>query len=625
MKIKDIEDFRSSDAIKFHDQLNPLLFTDEEIQPDVREQLMRIAEDFIEFMGIDSLKVTDVRLYGSNAAYTYTKFSDIDLHILVDMNDISDEPIYRELFTAKKKLYNDSLDITVRGLPVELYMQGDKDTVKSLGDYSIMRNRWVKLPKKAKASFEENSVVEKFKRLVVLSELALRSNDLKLLDSLLSTIKRYRQAGLEEGGEFSPENLAYKSLRNHGTVEKLYKHRDRLHSEELSIDEDDDSDRNDESHLFDQYNQFLKTKAFDFADAPTYESYSSSDDVRRNYEQKILRYVWESRGLVSATSVFRDLSDKWNIKKVIKESTDDNDLQHLLDFCFGELDPSFIKPGKTIDVVEVNIPTDRVVQFSLHENVKIKQTQIDSDGNVMILDDKGRVFIQGYFAHQRVEYRFMNRGAGSKGLFVMRLKVDHIDGDSIYKGWRITFSNESFADRMNRRFRESKDMMTGIHRNVYEDGDRQQYIEIEFVGADPRLQRKLYKGLKAIPGVTPILQGQGDHTDSQMRLSALFKDPNLHQFVEKTAKDIGVKMGAMRPRSDAYVRRAKSGKLENQLMEASGYIPSYAEKNDPRFKTALSIDIDPDIMPRQAAALGLGSIKRDGRPQRANPSGKFKR
>jgi predicted nucleotidyltransferase len=186
-------------------------------------------------MGIDTLKVADVRLYGSNAAYTYTKHSDIDLHILVDMSDIQDDEVYLELFNSKKRLYNDNLDITVRRMPVELYMQNKDDIVKSLGDYSVLNDRWIKFPTKSKASIEEHSVREKFKRLIALSELALRSGDIDTLDNLLDTLKRYRKAGLEEGGEFSPENLAFKALRSRGIVDKLYKHRDRLHSWELSI------------------------------------------------------------------------------------------------------------------------------------------------------------------------------------------------------------------------------------------------------------------------------------------------------------------------------------------------------------------------------------------------------
>jgi hypothetical protein len=66
-------------------------------------------------------------------------------------------------------------------------------------------------------------------------------------------------------------------------------------------------------------------------------------------------------------------------------------------------------------------------------------------------------------------------------------------------------------------------------------------------------------------------------------------------------------------------------RINKEVSESSGYIPSYSERNDPRFKMALSVDVDPNIMPRQAKAMGLGTIKRDGRPQVAKSSGKFTR
>jgi hypothetical protein len=263
MNIHDLESFKLSDTVKFHDTLNPNLFTDGKMQDDVREQLLLIAEDFIDFMGIDSLEVSDIRLYGSNAAYTYTTQSDIDLHVLVDLTGVSDNEVYLELFNSKKQLYNDNLNITIHGMPVELYMQDASQPVKSLGDYSVSKDKWVKFPTKSKASFEETSVIEKFKRLVVLSELALRSDNIDLLDELIDTIRRYRKAGLEHGGEFSPENLAYKSLRNRGIVEKLYDYRDKLHSEYLSIDEEVIPQQNDaESRLMNELQQFMESSGY---------------------------------------------------------------------------------------------------------------------------------------------------------------------------------------------------------------------------------------------------------------------------------------------------------------------------------------------------------------------------
>ena len=55
---------------------------------------------------------------------------------------------------------------------------------------------------------------------------------------------------------------------------------------------------------------------------------------------------------------------------------------------------------------------------------------------------------------------------------------------------------------------------------------------------------------------------------------------------------------------------------------ASGYIPSNAEKNDPRFKTALTVDVKPDTMKKDAKKFG-NKISRAGIPPTLKASGKF--
>jgi hypothetical protein len=54
------------------------------------------------------------------------------------------------------------------------------------------------------------------------------------------------------------------------------------------------------------------------------------------------------------------------------------------------------------------------------------------------------------------------------------------------------------------------------------------------------------------------------------------------------------------------------------LPESSGYIPSEKEKNDPRFKTALTVDIHPDTMQKNARRLG-SKISRAGIPPLLKP------
>lgn len=239
MDIKELESYSFADQLKFHDRLNPELFQDEKLQPEVREQLLVIAQDFLEHLGVSELDVKDIIIIGSNVAYTYNQFSDIDLHILVDIGKLKNNDIYRELFNSKKVVYNDSHDIKIHGYDVELYVQDTAIPVKSLGEYSVLRDRWIKFPSKRRSNFDERAAREKFLKLVQLSELALRSKSLTKLENLLNTVKKYRQAGLEKHGEFGPENLAYKLLRSRGIVDKLYNHRDELHSAELSLEDFD--------------------------------------------------------------------------------------------------------------------------------------------------------------------------------------------------------------------------------------------------------------------------------------------------------------------------------------------------------------------------------------------------
>jgi hypothetical protein len=238
MNLKELDSFKLSDAVKFHNELNPALFDDEHLDPEVREQLLIIAEDFMDHLGISDLDVKDIVITGSNAAYTYTLHSDIDLHIIVDIEKLQNDEIYRELFTAKKTVYNDSHDITIRGYDVELYVEDLREPAKSLGEYSVLKDRWIKHPVKRRANFDERASKSKFMKLVQLAQLALESRDFNRVQHLLDTIKRYRQAGLDNHGEFGPENLAFKALRSQGIIKQLYNHRDQLHALELSIDED---------------------------------------------------------------------------------------------------------------------------------------------------------------------------------------------------------------------------------------------------------------------------------------------------------------------------------------------------------------------------------------------------
>jgi len=237
MNLTELDNFNLGDAVKFHDELNPAIFDGDSMKPEVRHQLLVIAQDFVDHLGINHLDIEDITISGSSAAYSYTPHSDIDLHILVNMNNFKNDDVYRELFDAKKVVYNDAHEITIGGFDVELYVQDSNQPVVSLGEYSVKDDKWLRLPRKRRANLDQAATSLKYKKLYKLADFAVKSNDSNKVQNILRTIKKYRQAGLDLNGEFGPENLAYKALRTKGVITALYKKLDSLHSKHLSLPE----------------------------------------------------------------------------------------------------------------------------------------------------------------------------------------------------------------------------------------------------------------------------------------------------------------------------------------------------------------------------------------------------
>ena len=161
MDLRELESYRLADAVKFHDRLNPAIWgPDEQMLPEVRQKLLAIADDFRESLGID-VEVKDITVSGSNAAYTYTPHSDIDLHLVADLPQADESDVYRELFDAKKYQYNDQHDFKIGGSDVELYVQDARQPHVSQGIYSVQDDRWIRVPSRKKPTVDDISVSSK--------------------------------------------------------------------------------------------------------------------------------------------------------------------------------------------------------------------------------------------------------------------------------------------------------------------------------------------------------------------------------------------------------------------------------------------------------------------------------
>jgi hypothetical protein len=224
-----------SSAVKFHDRLNPHLWNGRQLDPKVRYKLLKIAKHFIDFINIPNIRLRDVTLSGSNAAYTYTEHSDIDLHIVVDVPAAAEFHL-KPLFDAKKNQYNFNHDVQIHGIDVEVYVQPSTDKHHSAGIYSVLDNQWLSTPEAIKVNISDDDVGLKVKNYLNKIKLALRSKDINVANTIKDELNKLRKSGLEREGEFSVENIAFKVLRVKGYIDQLRQHIYDLEDMALSLE-----------------------------------------------------------------------------------------------------------------------------------------------------------------------------------------------------------------------------------------------------------------------------------------------------------------------------------------------------------------------------------------------------
>lgn len=227
-------------TLKYHDTLNPAIWKVERLDSEVRKHLLKIAEEWRKFSNIPISAVKDIILTGGNANYNYTKFSDLDVHLLVDKAKIADceKSILDDYLKDKKYLWTLNHDIKVLGFPVELYAQDlDEKTSMDQGVFSLKNNAWVKKPVKEKVNLQDPALARKVKHLKDMIDLFInsKSTDVAKMDAFKDRLRTMRGAAVQKGGEFSLENLAFKELRNQGYLDKFSNHIKKLQDQQLSL------------------------------------------------------------------------------------------------------------------------------------------------------------------------------------------------------------------------------------------------------------------------------------------------------------------------------------------------------------------------------------------------------
>ena len=230
-----IEFSESIKPVVYHDTLNPKLWANDRLIAEVRYKMMAIAMHFSKFLNVPKLNLRDITISGSNAAYGYADSSDLDIHLVVDMP--LDKPELAELYSSKKNEYNFTHDIKIKDIDVELYVQDVQQVHRSAGIYSILNDKWISKPKHQPPTIRDKDVTSKARNYASRINQAMRTNDLNKAKETMAEIRRLRQAGLELGGEYSVENLAFKLLRARGKLDKFRRHINKLQSASLSLGE----------------------------------------------------------------------------------------------------------------------------------------------------------------------------------------------------------------------------------------------------------------------------------------------------------------------------------------------------------------------------------------------------
>jgi predicted nucleotidyltransferase len=189
---------------------------DERIRPGVKGALMDIVDEFVERLDLDA-EIKDIIITGSLANYNWSKFSDIDLHILIDFKEVNDnEELVKRFFDAVRSNWNKTHDIKVKGHEVELYVQDENEPHVSTGVYSLMDDKWLVKPNKVKPFIDKKTAKKKAadieREVDKVASVLYDGNHEAALDKaayLKEKIKTMRQAGLEKAGVFSAENLAF--------------------------------------------------------------------------------------------------------------------------------------------------------------------------------------------------------------------------------------------------------------------------------------------------------------------------------------------------------------------------------------------------------------------------------
>lgn len=235
-----LNEFKESDidfnSFKIQDKLNPKIWVKDKLNSRVRLRLLDIADDFMDELSINWVKPTDIVLTGSIANYNWSRYSDIDIHIIMDYNKIYKKTkMVEDYFNAKKELWKINHEqLKIYGFPVEIYVQDIKEKNKNSGQYSLNKNEWIQKPSNIEDSiinkeFIKSKAIKFINDIDNLNKKLKKEKDNNKLENIgkktkqiLNKLKGIRKESLKRSGEMGSGNIIYKIIRRTGRLDTIW-------------------------------------------------------------------------------------------------------------------------------------------------------------------------------------------------------------------------------------------------------------------------------------------------------------------------------------------------------------------------------------------------------------------
>lgn len=218
MKLLKLKILHTINQFKIHDKLNPQLWDKNALREDVFKSIMSYVDLFIADKKVTT-KIEDIILIGSSCDVNYNKNSDIDVHLIVNLDEESDE--YSNII-ALCKIWNLNNTIKIHNHVVEVNPQNknNKDISMNAAMYSLKNKKWIREPTynfKITPKMKEE-IATKCDVYITKAQSYYKKEDGDSLKELLSTIKDERKEGVRVHGEMAISNLVFKTLRNQGCI-----------------------------------------------------------------------------------------------------------------------------------------------------------------------------------------------------------------------------------------------------------------------------------------------------------------------------------------------------------------------------------------------------------------------